>query len=62
MQAATIGVGSQVKRLVFDGSPKPFNENVVHGTPLGVHANFYPVGKQRFDHFGLELCVVNAPG
>jgi hypothetical protein len=48
MQAETIGVGSQVKMLVFDGSPKPFDENVVQGTALGIHANFYCVGKQRF--------------
>jgi hypothetical protein len=48
MQAATIGVGSQVKMLVFDGSPKAFDENVVQGTTLGIHANFYPAGKKRF--------------
>ena len=33
--------------LVFDGWPKPFDENVVQGTTLGIHANFYPVSKQR---------------
>ena len=31
----------QVNLFIFDGAPKPFNENVIHGAPSSVHADQY---------------------
>ena len=41
MQAVTVGVSPQIKMLIFDGPPKPLDENIVQGAALRVHTNGY---------------------
>ncbi len=48
----------QVKIMIFDGPPEPFNKNVVHGTATAVHAEGDAGG---FKHIGKAIARKLSP-
>ena len=53
----------QIDLLVLDGAPQSFGENIVHGAPASIHADFDFLALQAFQIFwaGEVAALVTVP-